>query len=140
MKPVATHTVSEEAIQALVSQHELFRRFLVGLTGSAADADDILQESLLRALQRSGTLKRKDRLVPWFYRVLRNAVTDYYRSRRSQKRRIDGLLNDLVGTGDDTVPSPSADWDAAVCRCFEGLLPVLNPRYAELLTTNRSRG
>jgi len=42
-------------------------------------AEDILQDSLLRAIQAAPSLRQKDRLVPWFYSVLHNAITDAYR-------------------------------------------------------------
>lgn len=44
-----------------------------------SDADDVLQEALLRVHQRIGQLQDEERLVPWLYQVTRNVVTDYYR-------------------------------------------------------------
>jgi RNA polymerase sigma-70 factor (ECF subfamily) len=54
---------------------------LYRLTGSAADADELLQDTFVRALERpppdvSGTLK------PWLVRVAMNLGLDALRSRR----------------------------------------------------------
>lgn len=54
----------------------------------AALADDVLQESLLRALEQSENLRRGESAVAWFYRILRNAITDHYRKKRSESRRM----------------------------------------------------
>lgn len=138
--PVArrnTITLSDEAIQALVAERAQFQRFLSKRLGSAADADDLLQESLLRALQRGGGLRRGERVIPWFYRILRHGVADHYRRGSAEKRRLDRVAQELES--DDHAPRP-ADWDRAVCACFEGLLPALKPRYAELIRRVDLRG
>lgn len=36
-------------------------------------AEDIFQDSPLKALHKSGDLQDADRLLPWFYRILKNA-------------------------------------------------------------------
>lgn len=99
---------------------------------SAAEAEDLLQQSLLKALERGGDLRRGESAVSWFYRILRHAVADHYRGRASELRRAERLLGDLRASGDDRTPPP-AEWDTAVCACFRGLLPALKPRYAELI-------
>ncbi|MCB0200041.1 MAG: RNA polymerase sigma factor SigZ [Anaerolineae bacterium] len=47
-----------------------------------ADADDILQDVFLKVHLRLDTLQDESRLAPWLYQITRNAITDYYRSRR----------------------------------------------------------
>src|SRR3954454_15491145 len=44
-------------------------------------AEDILQDSLLRAIRAAPELRDEERLIPWFYRVLQNAIVDTYRRR-----------------------------------------------------------
>lgn len=63
-----------------------FLRFLVRRVGSAADADDLLQQAYVRAL-RQRELRHADRAEAWFYRVLRRAVADYFRARSSAERK-----------------------------------------------------
>jgi RNA polymerase sigma-70 factor (ECF subfamily) len=60
------------------------RRFLWGycyrLTGSAADADDLVQETMLRAVERPPA--REGPMLPWLVRVATNLGRDLLRARR----------------------------------------------------------
>lgn len=111
-------------------ERKTFQRFLVRQVGNTADAEDILQESLLKALQQGEGLKRNEKIIPWFYRILRNATVDHFRRKGSEARRAESLHRDLNSAGQSDAQS---QWERAVCRCFEGLLPALKPRYAELI-------
>lgn len=133
-------TLSEESINALLNQRKVFHRFLTATTGSAADAEDILQDSLLKALQRGDGLKQRERIVPWFYRILRNAVVDHYRSQKSQSRRANLLLSDLNALGEYIASPAETNWDTSICQCLDGLLPSLKSRYAELIRRIDLRG
>lgn len=106
-------------------------RFITARVGSRTDADDLLQVSLLRALQGGRALRRGERVVAWFYRILRNAVADHFRD-QSRKNRMHQRLWEESQNGNDVLEVP-ADWEAALCKCFHGLLPSLNPRYAAIL-------
>ena len=91
-------------------------------------AADVLQESLLKALERSEQLRDEDALVPWFYRILRSAITDMYRHRAVEERRLGQLK--LV-TKASLAEDPSTH--AVVCQCFRRLLPTMRPEYAKLI-------
>lgn len=123
--------LSPSAVETLVSEHAKFRRFLERRVGNAAAAEDILQDSLLKALKRGGDLHRGEKVTPWFYRILRNAIVDHYRHKGTESRKEQGLLSELEVHGE--FESMGKDWEHAVCNCFHGLLPELNPRYAQLL-------
>ena len=90
-------------------------------------AEDILQDSLLRATRAATGLRDDDRLIPWFYRILQNAITDAYR-RRSVERRH------LVASGGEE-PSIEPEDEATLCDCFRALVPTLKSEYAELIET-----
>jgi len=66
--------------------------------------------------------------VAWFYRLLRNAVVDHYRRRGAEARGLEALTREL---GDASEPPPEVE--AALCHCFEALLPALRPEYSEIL-------
>jgi RNA polymerase sigma factor (sigma-70 family) len=124
--------LDEKAIAALVTQRARFHRFVASRVGDAAAAEDVLQESLLRVLQQDSSLRRGESVVAWFYRILRNAIADHYRKRRSENGRLEKHFAEILARGED-VAAPPADWDAAVCACFRGLLPSLKPRYADVI-------
>lgn len=121
---------SEKLIEILVAERRGFHRFLLSRVGSESVAEDLLQDCLLKALKNGGTLRRGESAIAWFYRVLRNAVTDCYRQRASEQRRADRLAVEM-GATDEAKPLKALE--AAVCACFRGLLPSLKPRYAELI-------
>lgn len=65
------------------------RRFARALTGQAADADDLVQLALERALARSGQLRPGAALAGWMFSIVRNAWIDELRTRRRRGRFID---------------------------------------------------
>ena len=60
------------------------------LTGSAADADDLLQETLLRAYPKRAEVVDLDAPGPWLARVLHNAWVDRWR-RKGVMRHSESL-------------------------------------------------
>jgi RNA polymerase sigma-70 factor (ECF subfamily) len=60
-------------------------RFVMGMTGDSTLADDVVQETLIRAWQHPAVLQRPETAVrAWLYTVARNLVID---DRRSARRR-----------------------------------------------------
>ena len=127
MKPDA-----DQIACALNEQRAAFRAFLVARVGSEADAEDILQNGLLKAMRHAHEIADADKTVAWFYRLLRNAVIDHYRSRAAGRRRDDKLGTTLQALGEDVAAAPPG-WEAQLCTCLGGVVDTLKPRYAELL-------
>ena len=127
------------ALAALLEQHAGFRRFLSARLGSQADADDVLQGSLLRVMERGVSLRRGERAVAWFYRVLRNAIADHYRGKAVEHRKAKWLETER-GLDLDTTGELTPEWEATICTCFHGLLPRLKQRYALLIQRVDLRG
>jgi RNA polymerase sigma-70 factor (ECF subfamily) len=124
-------TRTERLARELNSRREAFRAFLVARVGSAADAEDILQNGLLKAV-RSGSWPRDDtRLAAWFYQLLRNAIVDHHRARAARHRREDALgrLADRLGEN----VTPPRTWETQICGCLDGVIATLRPAHAELL-------
>lgn len=57
------------------------RPYLLSKLGSVADADDALQDALLRIHRGLSGLEKPERFVPWMYRIARNAAIDRLRER-----------------------------------------------------------
>ena len=70
---------SPEILKALVDNHRRFLAVLEKRVGSREVAEDILQDGFVRALERAGDVRDEGSIVAWFYRLLRNAVTDHFR-------------------------------------------------------------
>lgn len=78
------------------------RRFARGLTHDAADADDLCQQTVERALKARQQWQEGTRLDAWVYRIMRNQWIDETRARTRRFRTFvheDEGLN--VGTAGD---------------------------------------
>jgi RNA polymerase sigma-70 factor (ECF subfamily) len=114
------------ALDPILARRAEFRAFLVSRLGSEADADDVLQNGLMKALRSASSLKDEQKLTAWFYQVLRNAMVDHIRARRAREVRDDTWAMDRAIPTDDEI-------EKAACRCIEPLIDELKPREAELL-------
>ena len=114
-----------EAIAPLIDGRERFLAFLRGKVNDPDLAEDLLQESLLKAVRAAPRLRHEEQLIPWFFAILRNGVTDAYRRHGRAPALADlGLAEDLPATPEDR---------RNACACFEALLPALKPEYGELI-------
>lgn len=128
-------SMSDRSVQlalALNSQRNVFKAFLVARVGSEADADDILQNGLFKALQRGRELQDDTKLTAWFYRLLRNAIIDFYRVRGASRRRDDVLGATMDALSED-IAEPPPSWSAQLCACLASVAATLKPQYAELI-------
>jgi RNA polymerase sigma-70 factor (ECF subfamily) len=131
MTPTATNsdeTLSAERVRLLVESHRDFLGFLERRLGDRALAEDILQDAFVRGIHQLDTLHNEEAAVAWFYRVLRNAITDHHRRTASTHRKLEAFAAEL-----QEAPSTPAETHAAVCRCVGGLAAALKPEYSEAL-------
>ncbi|SRR6266498_3548770 len=61
----------------------------VALRVSPANAEDVLQDALLRIQRGLPDLRESDRLGPWIYRVTRSAIADHLRARTRSIERTE---------------------------------------------------
>ena len=117
--------MAADVLTTLVANHRRFLEFLERRTGNRAEAEDILQAAFLRGMEKAGELRDAESAVAWFYRLLRNALTDSWRRRDAESRALAAVQRE---PRDD-----DEELRAEVCRCVSALLPTLKPEYAELL-------
>ena len=72
------------------------------ILGSFEDAEDMLQETLLRVWKRLSSFEGRASLRVWLYKVATNAALDALDS-----RRVRGLPKELYARGDPSQPLPS---------------------------------
>ncbi len=118
---------SDEALQILVQNHRAFLGFLERRVGSHETAEDLLQEAFGRAVTHLDGLRDKESAVAWFYRLLRNAVTDHYRRTAVSS----GALERFAAELSEAVPAPEVRGE--ICGCVTRLTATLKPEYAEAL-------
>ena len=73
----------EATYQIWVELKTNLHRFITRRARNEADADDILQEVFVKIHSNIGSVRDSTKLHSWVYQITRNAITDYYRSRRS---------------------------------------------------------
>ena len=72
------------------------RRFARSLTHDAADADDLAQITIEKALLAQGSWQAGTRLDSWMYRIMRNAWID---TARSRTRAAETFIAEDAGLG-----------------------------------------
>ncbi|QPD02723.1 MAG: ECF family RNA polymerase sigma factor [Candidatus Nitrospira kreftii] len=116
----------------ILENEPAFRAFLGRQLGDRTIADDVFQQCLVRAIEHQHTIKREESVVPWFYRVLRNAVIDYYRAKAAQRGQHDAFEKDAQVLQLQAVPSLD-EIKGTICHCIEEVIAALRPNYAELI-------
>ena len=112
-----------EVLQVLLDNHASFLAFLERRVGSREEAEDILQDAFVRSLDHTPSLRSSTSATAWFYRVLRNALTDHYRRRDTRGRALDRLAAEA------DFDAPDTELEAAVCGCVLSLVETLKPEY-----------
>lgn len=74
-------------VQSLVDDHyEALYRYAYRLSGTAADAEDLVQEAFCRAQEKLSQLREPERAKAWLFSILRNGYL--HRLRVSQHPRL----------------------------------------------------
>ena len=79
--------MSQEAFETVVSTHhgEIFR-YLQRVIGRAGDADDLSQETFLRAYRAYGSLPGEANLRAWLFAIATNLAKNHFRSETRRRR------------------------------------------------------
>jgi len=113
------------------------RPFIRRRVASEPDADDVLQEVLLRMHRGLPGLRDDDRVGPWMYRIARTTIVDHLRGR---------LRHPVTAAPEapDDACEPFAEDDGAVAREVAGYLAAfvahLPPPYREAITLTELEG
>jgi RNA polymerase sigma-70 factor (ECF subfamily) len=100
-----------EAFRALVERHSrAVFRLAHRMTGSAHDAEDVVQETFLRAYRQLGRFESRANFGTWIHRIAVNCSIDVIRSRPHRETGHDTMdleqLGAAVDPGDSATTSP----------------------------------
>ena len=112
----------------LVQSQAQFLAFLARHLGNCAEAEDLLQTAYLKALTTSATVRDDEKVIAWFYRVLRNVLVDTHRHQAATERLEARLPREAPGA---TVPDEALFH--TVCQCVLDLAHTLKPAYRDIL-------
>jgi RNA polymerase sigma-70 factor, ECF subfamily len=90
-----------------------------------ADAEDIVQDVLVKAYTALATLKDDTKLRPWLYQIARNAIIDFYRQHKPL-----AALSDALPALPATVDDPN---EAEFVQCLTPLIDQLPPAYRQAI-------
>src|SRR5881275_2025356 len=86
------------------------RRFAHALSRNSADADDLTQAAIERALRSKGQWRPGTRLDSWMYRITRNLWIDTARG-RARKEKFEAPPDEAERVGEDPRESMHASLD-----------------------------
>lgn len=111
---------------SILKNLQTFIGFARKRVGDAHLAEDVVQESLVKALAADRKPAGEDDTVAWFYRILRRSIIDLYRRKDARSRALERFEEELAETASD-------DDERLLCQCFKRLLPSVPGQYRELL-------
>ena len=111
---------------SLLANLNAFVTFARNRLGEPHMAEDVVQESLVKALAAERRPKSEEETTAWFYRILRRSIIDVYRRQGARTRALERFKQELPET-------PSKQDERVLCQCFKRLLPMVPEQYRELL-------
>jgi len=94
---------------------------------SKADADDVLQETLLASYLQRNTLKSIDAFKPWLLRIASNKCNDFYRKYAKQQEvpiESDAVLENALS---------QSQYGLTIAETVQETLALLNPKDSQIL-------
>jgi RNA polymerase sigma-70 factor (ECF subfamily) len=88
-------------------------------------AEDVVQQAVQQALQRSEQLDDGDRVLAWFWRILRNATADVQRRQGREAHHRRPLPGDF-----DELPAAEQE---QLCQCLQGAIAALPKAQQDVL-------
>jgi RNA polymerase sigma-70 factor (ECF subfamily) len=122
---VTTKTIWEEFRDSL-------KGFISARVQNQDDAEDILQDVFFKIHKKIDTLKDESRLPSWIYQITRNAIIDYYRSRK--------VTVELPETIKATEKKPPVSASTEIASCIKPLIEGLPEKYREAITLTELKG
>lgn len=123
---MSTETMGPNQISVLLENHRAFLGFLERRIGDKEAAEDILQDAFAKLIERPSRVPEDEGVVPWFYRLLRNAAIDRFRREGSGSRALELFAREM-----ETSSSAAPDIENEICACVTRLAATLKSEYAE---------
>lgn len=111
--------------------HDGLRAFVSKRVDGEADVEDILQEVFLRVHRRLDGLKDPRRMVPWLFRITRNAIIDHYR-RPARRREVPAGLSADLDADEPAMVRPAGGESADAAQVRSELAGCLRPMIERL--------
>jgi RNA polymerase sigma factor (sigma-70 family) len=117
---------STDAIDRIMANHTKFLGFLAARVEDKTAAEDILQSAYIKAIEHGSEIRDDESTVAWFYRILRNAITDHYRKGSARTRAHETYTAELP-------VSYEPETAQTVCACIGDVIRDLKDEYREAI-------
>jgi RNA polymerase sigma-70 factor, ECF subfamily len=117
--PLMRPTPKASFKELLVAEIPNLRAFGASLSGSMHVADDLVQDTLLKAWSHSGSFMEGTNIRAWLFTILRNTYYSMYRKRGREVQDTDGIYSSRVAVPADQ----DGALDLADLRIALGKLP-----------------
>jgi RNA polymerase sigma-70 factor, ECF subfamily len=94
-------TLDPSVRDAVLAAVPSLRAFAISLCGNVDRADDLVQETLLRALANIDSFEPGSNMPAWLFTILRNLFRSEYRKRRREVEDADGTYAAALRTAPD---------------------------------------
>lgn len=111
---------------AIIKNLHAFVAFARKRLGDHHLAEDVVQDSLIKALTADRHPETDEETTTWFYRILRRSIIDVYRKQGARSRALERFEKELP-------EAPDEEDERELCKCFRRLLPLVPEQYRELL-------
>ncbi len=113
----------EKINSTIFENQKRFLNFIKGKVGDESIAEEILQQSLLKAVKSADQIQDTEKFVSWFYSIIRNSISDHYRKANQMSELPENLESEEIGL----------DEKKSICECIEGILDNLKDEYSEVI-------
>lgn len=121
---VAVQNGEVHAFDEIVRRHETsIYRFLATKTSRISDAEDLTQDTFIRAYNKIHLYKSEYRFLPWLFTIARRLAIQFYRKQRNESR----LESDIV---DVRLPSDRIEQSDNHAAIWETIREVLSEKSA----------
>jgi RNA polymerase sigma-70 factor (ECF subfamily) len=153
--PPAGDAEDQEAIRGvLAGDREAFRRLVdrharsilnlaYRMTGNAADAEDLTQESFLQAYVRLGEFRLGARFHPWIYTIALNLCRSHLRRRALVRWLSPAREGGDAGVAEPRGGAPDPEQELLgreAERCLRDAVQALPPKYREVFVLRQAQG
>src|SRR5689334_25163183 len=116
--------MGEDAFEAVVEAHHAeIRRYLLRITARASDADDLSQETFLRAFRAYRALPAEANVRAWLFTIATNLGRNHFRSQSRRRRAYESVASEPAPGAADRADGPvlAEETRARVERVIGGL-------------------
>ena len=142
-----TLNADRELSESLATHRDAIYRYILRLVRNSATAEDLTQETLLRAHRKRASLDDPARLVPWLYRIATNISHDRFREASYRHRpesldaEIDGTSENLATTTADPAPRLDKVMDQKeMGACVQDYMAGLSDSYRAVILLHDAEG